>query len=208
MAAQEVVRRLRGGRQVAPARRVHAVHVAAVDHHPGFVQRGPVPDAVAQARGDDARVVREPVRAIAGGPAAALVQRLRQVPVEQGRERRDAGREQAVDQPVVEVEPGSVHAAGALGQHAAPGDAEAVGAQAQFAHQRDILAPAPVVVAGDVAGVAACDAARLVREHVPVAGTGAVGQRRALDLVGRRGGSPEEPGGKSLLTRCLHQSRA
>ena len=68
--------------------------------------------------------------------------------------RLDAVLEQRVDQPLVEVEPGLVHRARALGQDAAPGDAEAVGVEAELAHQRDVARVAAVVVAGDVAGVA------------------------------------------------------
>src|SRR3546814_12500953 len=64
--------------------------------------------------------------------------------------------------------------------------------QAQFAHQAHVVLPAPVVIAGDVAGIAAQGHARRVREAGPDAGAGAVGQRRTLDLVRGGGRTPEE----------------
>src|SRR3546814_7850949 len=73
-----------------------------------------------------------------------------------------------------------------------PRHAEAVGLQAQFAHQAHVVLPAPVVIAGDVAGIAAQGHARRVREAGPDAGAGAVGQRRTLDLVRGGGRTPEE----------------
>ena len=69
------------------------------------------------------------LRDVAVEPAAAVVQRSRQIPVIQRRHRLDAVREQAIDEPLVEVEARRVDATGALRQHAAPRDAEAIGAE-------------------------------------------------------------------------------
>ena len=67
-------------------------------------------DAVAEPRGDDLGVLGERVDRLARGPAAAVLERLRQVPVVERDEGLDAVREQLVDEPVVEVEAGRVHA--------------------------------------------------------------------------------------------------
>ncbi len=67
------------------------------------------------AAGDHRRVVGE---RLGGGPlrpAAAVLQRLRQVPVVERDERPDPGLEEAVDEPVVEVQPGRVDPPDAVG---------------------------------------------------------------------------------------------
>src|SRR5262250_2240344 len=73
------------------------------------------------------------------GPAAALLERLRQIPMVERRKWLDAGFEQPIDQPIVEVQAGAIDAAIAFRQHTRPADREAVGLQAQLTHQRDIL---------------------------------------------------------------------
>src|SRR5205085_2042095 len=120
----------------------------------------------------------------------------RQVPVVEGGDGGDAGGEQRVHQPPVEVEAALVDGAGAARQHARPGDGEAVGGEAEVPHQRDVRLHAAVVVAGDVAGVAVAHGVRRVGEAVPDARAGTVGERRALDLVGGGGGAPEEAVGE------------
>ncbi len=51
-----------------------------------------------------------------------------------------------------------------------------------------------VVLAGDVAGVAACGFAAAVAEGVPNAGHATVGSGEALQLIGGGGGAPDETG--------------
>src|SRR5262249_16697376 len=104
----------------------------------------------------------------------------------------DAGGEERVDQPIVKVEPLRVHRAGPLGDDARPGDAEAVRLEAERLHDRDVLFPAVVMVAGDVAALVLPDRARLLAAHAPARRALAVGGRRAFDLVrgGRR--APDE----------------
>ena len=198
MRAQQVVRGDRGLVGAAVAWRQHAVHVAAIGDDPRLVDRRPQRYAVVQRLGDDAEVVGEPMRDVRVEPAAAVVERGRQVPVVERGHRRDAGGEQLIDQALVEAQAGSVDASAALGQHAAPGDAEAVGGEAEILHQRDIVAHAAVVVAGDGAAVAVVDAPGRARKAIPDAGASAIGQRRAFDLVGRRGAAPEEAGRKRV----------
>src|SRR5215831_4034156 len=129
-------------------------------------------------------------------PAAEVLERGRQVPVEDRQHRRDAGLEQAVQEPVVEAEPGLVHRARACREHPTPRDREPIRAEPERVHERDILAPASVVIAGDVAGRAAPGATGRVRKPVPVAGPGAVSERRALDLIGGSRCAPQESGGE------------
>src|SRR5690606_25009317 len=136
-----------------------------------------------------ARIVGEPAGDVAIGPAAEIVERRGQVPVIERAERLDAGFEQAVDEALVMVEPGLVHPTLAFREDAAPGDREAVGLHAKFAHEADVLAPAAILVAGDVARVAVQHHARPAHEAVPDARARAVGQGRAFDLV-RRGRAP------------------
>ena len=92
-------------------------------------------DAVAEPRGDDLGVLGERLDVSRARPAAAVLERLRQVPVVERQERLDAVREQLVDEAVVEVEAGLVHAAATLGDDPRPRDREAVGVEPELAHQ-------------------------------------------------------------------------
>ena len=163
---------------VADARREHAGAVAHHRGHDRLVVGDPASHPIAEPGVHERRVVREALRGRALRPAAQVLQRLRQVPVVERRAGLDPGGEQLVDQPRVEVEPLRVGLARAERLHARPRDREAVGLQAEPLHQRDVLAEAPVVVAGHVAGVAALHAPGLLAEHVPDRETLAVGPRR------------------------------
>src|SRR5690606_14593988 len=92
---------------------------------------------------------------VPGGPAADVLQRLRQVPVVERHVRRDAGGEQGIHEPVVEVQAFGVHRAGAVGDDPGPGYGEPVGPQPDLPHQLHVVGVAVVVVTGDVAGLAA-----------------------------------------------------
>ena len=122
--------------------------------------------------------------AVSRGPAAGCLARLRQVPVVERRDRLDPALAQALAQAHIEVDAGAVERAAAVGLHARPGDREAVGLGSQRRHQVEVLAPAVVVVARDVAGVAARDGAGPA-EPVPDRRPAAVLVDRALDLVRR-----------------------
>jgi len=98
--------------------------------------------------------------------------------------------EQLVDEAVVELQARLVHLAGPGRLDARPGDREPVALGAQPRHQRDVLVPAVVVVAGLGATAAVEDPARLGGEGVPDARAPAVLGDRTLDLV-RRGAGPE-----------------
>src|SRR6185312_7999439 len=67
-----------------------------------------------------------------------------------------------------------------------------VALQAERRHEVEVLAPAVVVVAGDVAGVAVLDDAGEAAEGVPDRVGAPVLVRRSLDLVGGGGGAETE----------------
>ncbi len=96
----------------------------------------------------------------------------------------DPGLVQVVDEAVVEVEAARVGRAAAAGLDARPGDREAVGRHPERGHQRDVVAVAVVVVAGDLAGVALEDLAGGGAERVPDARPASPVADGPLDLVG------------------------
>ncbi len=186
----EVVHGLQAREPVGAAGRVHAGGVAEVGGAPRLVERRPGGDAVAERLPDHAGVVGERLRGAADRPAALVLERLREVPVVQRRDRRDVPREQPVDEPGVEVEPRLVHGAAALGDDARPGHGEAVRLQAEVGHEVEIGVEAVVVVVRHVARVAVHRPAGRVAVRVPDARAAAVLVDRPLDLV-RRGGRSE-----------------
>ena len=123
--------------------------------HPRLVVRRPEADAIAEARSDRLRVVDERLGRRALAPAALVLEYLRRVPVEEGREGLDPLLEQRVDEPVVEVESGVVHAAAAVGEYPRPRDREAERVEAELAHELHVVAVPVVEVARDLARVAA-----------------------------------------------------
>jgi hypothetical protein len=196
MRAHEVVRGDRCLEQIAVPGSERAVQIPAVGHDPRFVERRPHWNTIAECAEHDASVVGEPVGDIAVEPAAAIVQCLGQIPMIERGVRRYAGLEQTVHELAIEVEAALIHGAGARWQDATPRDAEPVGIEPQFAHQRDVATPSTVVIAGHVARVTVRREARRSGESVPDARSGPVRQRRTLDLVRRRRGAPEKRVGK------------
>ncbi len=159
-----------------------------------LVERGPVLDPVAEAVHDDGGVRGEVLGRLAYGPAAAVLERLGEVPVVERGERGDPRCEESVHQPVVEVETGRVDRAVAARDDPGPGEGEAVRARPHLLDQGDVLGDPVVVVAGDVAGVTAVHLARGVGEGVPDRGRAAVLGHGPLDLVRGGGDAPGEVG--------------
>jgi hypothetical protein len=93
--------------------------------------------------------VGEPFGAIAVLPSAMVLQGMRQVPVVEGGNRRDAPGEQPVDKPVIEVEAPPVDGPAAFRQHAGLRDRETVGADPEALYQVKIRFPPVEMVAGD-----------------------------------------------------------
>ena len=139
VAEVEVVHRGQGVGLVLPAGGVDAGAVAEVGGAPRLVQGGPGVHPVAEDLRGLAGVRRERLRRRPGGPAAGVLQLLRQVPVVQRRDRGDPGGEEPVDQPGVEVQAPLVERAGAAGLDPRPRQREAVRLQTQLPHQADVL---------------------------------------------------------------------
>ena len=109
--AQQVVRCDRCLEAVLVTGCERAVQVAAVGHDPRLVQGRPELHPVVEAADHHARVVGEPIGDVRIEPAAAVVERRRQVPVVERCHRLDAVGEQRVDEAFVKVEAGLVHRA-------------------------------------------------------------------------------------------------
>jgi hypothetical protein len=184
---------MRGRKRVdhqRPAGRVHAERIPERGHDERLVESDPQRHAIGEPSRGDAGEVGEPVRGIPRHPAARVLQRLRQVPVKQRRHRGDPARQQAIDQSVVEVEPGFVGRARSGRLDARPRQREPVGANAERGHQRHVFWPPVVVVVGDIAGVTVPDRAGPTAEGVPDRLTAAVCGNRALDLIRGRSKPP------------------
>src|SRR5512133_369937 len=133
----------------------------------GLVVRRPVADPVAQPADDCLRVFDKGLRGRTNRPAPGVLERLRRIPVEQRRERLDAGCEQLVDQEVVEVESCRIERPASLREDTGPGDGEAEGVESELPHEGDVLGPAVVEVAGDLSGIAAANVAGCHGEAIP-----------------------------------------
>jgi hypothetical protein len=191
----EVMGRLVAGRALAAPGSVDAGGVPQVGRAPRLVVGRPQADPVAETPGDHVGVLRERLRRAPHEPAALLLQRLRQVPVEQRRAGGQAALEQAVDQPVVVVQAAFLHPAPPLGQDPRPGHREAVELHAQPLHQVEVLLEAVVAVAGGRTVRPVSHGARPGGEDVPDRRPSAVLVGGALDLVGGgRGAEGEVPG--------------
>ena len=120
--------------------------------------------------------------------------------------------EDAVDQTIVEFEAFDVCLAAPFRQDSRPTGRQAISAEAKFAHQRYVLGPAVIMIAGNIAGVAIHDLAGQMTKSVPDRRTAAVLSDRSLDLerCGRR--SPKETVRKAgchaaaLLLRSAHHA--
>src|SRR4029453_15396833 len=92
-------------------------------------------------------------------PAALFLKGLRSVPMEDRDHGRDAGREELIDQPIVEIETLHVWRAVPVRLDARPGQREPIGRDAKFFDQRYVLGHPMVVVASDIGALAIHDIA-------------------------------------------------
>ena len=166
---------------------------------PGLVVRHPVADTIAEPLGHRRGVERERLGRVTGAPSAPFLQRLRQVPVVKRHERPDAGLEERVDEPLVEIEPGVVDRAAAVGQNARPRDRETVRTDPERAHQGDVFAPAVIVIAGHARVRTIGDVPGDRREAVPDRFAAPAFVDRPFDLVRRRRDAPQEVVGEGLF---------
>ena len=190
---QQVVDCLVGVGEVCQPRSMGTEGVTHETGDPGLVDGRPVRHPVAQAAEDLLGVCGKPVRAVAVEPAALVLERLGQVPMVEGGVRLYAGCQQGIHQAVVESQAERVGCAFPLGEDARPGDRKAVALKTQALHEVDVLAPAVIVVGGDIAGLAIGDVVRLVGVAVPDTLTLAVGVPAAFDLVSGGGRAPGKP---------------
>src|SRR5271155_2662817 len=162
----------------------------------GLVERRPVLDAVAQPPGNDSRIVSELTGDVAVHPPAAILQRLRQIPVVEAKPGSNPAGDESIDQAVVKIEAAVLDRAGAGRQNTRPRGREPIGVEAAAREPFDVLDPAVIVVASDIAGVAPLHPPRRVRIDIPDALAAAVLLDRTLDLIARRRGAPDETRGK------------
>ena len=87
---------------------------------------------------------------------------------------------------------GGIGPVASIRHDARPGYGKPVRAHAQLTHERQVLGPAVVVIAGHVAAVAVQHLAGGMAEGVPDRRSAAVRVYGALDLIGRRGHPPHE----------------
>ena len=125
-------------------------------------------------------------------PAEPVLQRLRQIPMVQRHVRRDAVRQQLVQQPIIEVEAFRVRRAVSVRKHPRPCDRETIGLDAQFLDQANVFLVAMIVIIGLVGIAAIFDLAWQVGESIPDRAASPVFKDGALDLVGGRGRTPDK----------------
>ena len=138
VAQQQVVHGAHRRQSFGSPGRVHPVAVAEIGAAPRLVECGEHRDPVAQLGRDDAGELGEPVGGVAGRPAAGVLEFLRQIPVVDGHQRRDAGVEERVHQPVVVVEARPTDRSLAAGLDPRPRGGEPVGLQSDLLHHRDV----------------------------------------------------------------------
>ena len=202
---QQVVGGRRRGAGLGAPGGVDAAGVAEHRRAPRLVDRGPPAYPVAEGVGDDRGVVGEALRGGADLPAAAVLERLGEIPVVQRGDGLDAVGQQLVDERPVEVEPAAAGGARPDRLDAGPGDREAVGGEPEAGHEGHVVGHAPAVVGGDGAGVAAGVAGG--REGVPDRRPPAVEIDAALDLVRRGRRPPQEPGREAPGDRPVRRRR-
>ena len=104
-------------------------------------------------------------------------------------------RQHPVHQPVVEVEPRSVHRPAPLGQHPRPRGGKAVNVEIAVPDQIKVFGPAVIVVAGNRPVFGAHDVARRGGEGIPM-GRARAAEGVTFDLIGGGGGTEPEALGK------------
>src|ERR1700722_13006324 len=167
--------------------------VAEKHGHPGLIVCGERAHTVAEMSRDQLGILREALCRVPIGPSSMLsLQGGRQVPVIQGCERLDVALEQAVDQPVIEIQTTAVDGAVAVRLHPRPGNGKAIPLNAQCRDQVEIRLEPVVVVTGDLAVRAVRGRTGAQAEFVPDRWPLAVGARRPFDLEGAARDTPSE----------------
>src|SRR5690606_29274054 len=184
------------GGSVTPSGRVHPGSIPQEAGAPRLVDGDPAVYPVAESPMQEVGELGEAGSGVAGGPATRVLQRLWQLPVVERQPRLDAVAEDLIHQALVEIEPGRVGRAGAVGLYPRPGDREPVRGDAQVGHEPHVIAEPVVVVARRLGGVAPGDRVRHPREGVPDGLAPTPRGQRTLDLVRGGGGPPPEAAGE------------
>ena len=173
-----------GGDGLGASGGVHARGVSEESAAPGLVERRPGAHPVTQCFGGQGRVLGEALR----GRCAPASRRRPPPPGADpsGRAWRPARCpwfSSSSVEPPVEVQPLLYGGTAAGGLDTGPGQGEPVRVDTEVGHDRDVLAPAVVVIGGDVPGVTVADLARGPGERVPDGGGASVHGGGAFDLV-------------------------
>ena len=155
-----------------------------------LVDRDPMGDTIGKAIDDRCGVVLEPLDNLPINPAPLVLDVLRQVPVVECHPRLNAGRQEPIDQLIVEANALSIDRLARVGNDARPGDRKPIGLRADLLHQLDILAKPMVMVAGDVAVIPVLHSAFAFAKRIPNARRATTFATCSLNLVGRCGRSP------------------
>jgi hypothetical protein len=119
----------------------------------------------------------------------------------QAHPRLDAEPQQLVDEPIVKIEPLRVRRTPPMRLHAWPGDREPVGTCAEFVQERQVLAPAMIVVTRDFSRGAVLHMTGLPAKAVPYAGPAPVHIQCTFDLVRAGRHAPDETFGENQALR-------
>lgn len=183
------------------------IHRVRVNHHDILlVDREPVLHAVTQALKQHVRIIAKRIDSGTIAPAASGMQCKRQVKVEERHNRFNAMGNKRIDQAIIELQARLVHPSRPLRHHARPAYREAIRLEAQFRHQRDVLFQVMVMIARNFEiGHASRGLVQVLQRHAF-----AILIPCPFDLIGRRGCSPQKPGGKRRVRcvkhDCLHAS--
>ena len=182
---QLVVGRRQGVEEELPARGQLADRVPLQRRGDRLVDRVPVLHPIAESVGDESRVVGEPVGGLAVEPSPVLLERRGEIPVIEGGERRHAGVEQRIHDPVVVVDARRVRGSRAGRLHAHPRDREPVPIDAEAREQIDVLLVAVEAVRARLGRGTVADGAGGLDEVVPDRAAASAFAARAFDLEGR-----------------------
>ena len=149
-------------------------------------------DAIAEVLRADGGIITEVSRGVAIGPSAEVLEHLRKIPMVERDEGLDVVLQQLVDDAIVKIDALLIGLALSIRHDARPCERNARGIQPEVRHQRDVVAIAMVKIACDIAGIAVLDLVGRMREAIPDRLALAVLIVRALDLVRRARGAPQE----------------
>ena len=133
-----------------PPRRFAAVAVSQIGKATNLIQRNPVFHFPVKRPHHRVGIFLKSRDRDGTHPPAAILQRLRQIPMEKSNPRSDPGLRHRIEQPVIKIEPRLIQRAIALRINPRPRQGQPVIPDAELTHQRKILLEAVIVVAGHI----------------------------------------------------------